>query len=124
MQPLAAPGSTLVPCPTSGADDAATASEASTTRVTPEPLERGFVQGSVTAEGQGSGDQGSEGCEGRVEGSTVPDVASFLSSDEGTRAYHMWSRGVLSTVRARDMYGAKVVDAFETHYVAAQQLLP
>ena len=113
-------GSLVVPGSALRADDAAStmaASNASTTRVTSETAESGCVQGPAV-EGRGS----VEGPEGTLQGSEVKDVAAFLSSDEGSRAYHMWSRGVLSTDRARRMYGERVVDAFETHYVAAQQL--
>ena len=50
------------------------------------------------------------------------DVALFLSSPEGQRAYHMWSRGVLKSQRVQDEYGRAVLDAFETHWVATKTL--
>ena len=50
------------------------------------------------------------------------DVTLFLSSPEGQRAYHMWSRGVLKSRRVQEIYGRQILDAFETHWVASKTL--
>ena len=93
---------------------ASTVAATAPTTKTSEQAERGNEVGSVHNQGLDALSSSSAGVHGHG------DVTLFLSSPEGQRAYHMWSRGVLKSRRVQEIYGRQTLDAFETHWVASK----